>query len=470
MRANTLTGAREYAKMSFVTQGGYARDLFGKELGMEKRKPLSPTQIALLFGVVYCASYVTRINFAAVIQEVVTATGFLKTQLSVIPVCLFVTYGVGQIINGFLGDKIKPQFVILFGLAVATAINFVFPFCSASIPAMCVLWGVNGFAQAMLWPPMVKILVRTTSGPLYNRCMVWVSWGSSMGTILVYLVSPLLISLFNWQSVFFACSAFGLAATLLFFFLQGRVDTSDPERENAETGREIPQFEEEEKFRFPRAAVFPVLFIGFAIMLQGMLRDGTTTWMPTYLVDAFGFGNEYSILLTVLLAVFAMIVIPVLTVIYRRFFENEVAFAVLIYGAAVMAAVLLFFFWQNAAVLSIILFMILNVCAHGLNLMLVTHVPKRFRRYGSISTVSGCINACTYVGSAIATYGIAKLVDTKGWPFTIGSWAVIAGVGGIACLAAVFPWKKFIAGPEEVSIVDAPAEKIEPPAGKRNAP
>ena len=435
---------------------------------MEKRKPLSPSRVAILFGVVYCASYVTRINFAAVIQEVVTATGFLKTQLSVIPVCLFVTYGVGQIINGYLGDKVKPQHVILFGLSLATAINFVFPFCSASIPAMCVLWGVNGFAQAMMWPPMVRILVRTTSGPLYNRCMVWVSWGSSMGTILVYLISPLLISLFNWQSVFFASSAFGLFAVLLFFFLQGRIATSDPAvtGENAETGREIVQVEEKEKFNFPRAAVFPILFIGLGIVLQGMLRDGTTTWMPSYLADAFGFGNEYAILLTVSLAVFAMIVIPVLTVIYHRFFENEVTFAVLIYGVAVLAAVLLYFFWQNAAVLSIVLFMILNVCAHGLNLMLVTHVPKRFRRYGNISTVSGCINACTYVGSAIATYGIAKLVETGGWPFAIGSWAIIAAVGGVACLIAVFPWKKFIAGPEDLLILDASGDETEPHDGK----
>ena len=70
---------------------------------MEKRKPLSPSRVAILFGVVYCASYVTRINFAAVIQEVVTATGFERPQLAIIPVCLFVTYGVGQIINGYLG-------------------------------------------------------------------------------------------------------------------------------------------------------------------------------------------------------------------------------------------------------------------------------------------------------------------------------------------------------------------------------
>jgi OPA family glycerol-3-phosphate transporter-like MFS transporter len=107
-------------------------------------------RLAWLFAYVYFASYVTRINFAAVIQEVVTDTGYEKSLLSVILVCMSGSYGVGQIINGWVGDHIKPQNLVFIGLITATAVNIVFPFFASSIPLMCVLWGINGFAQAMM--------------------------------------------------------------------------------------------------------------------------------------------------------------------------------------------------------------------------------------------------------------------------------------------------------------------------------
>jgi OPA family glycerol-3-phosphate transporter-like MFS transporter len=81
---------------------------------------------------------------------------------------------------------------------------------------------------------------------------------------------------------------------------------------------------------------------------------------------------------------------------------------------------------------------------HGVNLMLIGHVPKRFRKYGNISTVSGAVNSCTYVGSAIATYGIAKLSELFGWSITVLIWVGIALLGTVCCLAAMPKWKKFI--------------------------
>ena len=95
-------------------------------------------KITYLFAFIYFASYVTRINFAAVIQEVVSQTNYEKSGLSIVLVCLSVSYGLGQIVNGWLGDKIKPQNLIACGLVIATLINFIFPLFSFSVPHMCV--------------------------------------------------------------------------------------------------------------------------------------------------------------------------------------------------------------------------------------------------------------------------------------------------------------------------------------------
>ena len=73
------------------------------------KKTISGKKLTFLLTLLYFTSYVTRINFAAIIQEIVTDTGFEKSALSVILVCLSITYGVGQIINGRIGDKIKAE-------------------------------------------------------------------------------------------------------------------------------------------------------------------------------------------------------------------------------------------------------------------------------------------------------------------------------------------------------------------------
>ena len=57
------------------------------------KKALSARQLTWLLTLTYFASYVTRINFAAIIQEIVTETGFAKSALSIIPTALFITYG-----------------------------------------------------------------------------------------------------------------------------------------------------------------------------------------------------------------------------------------------------------------------------------------------------------------------------------------------------------------------------------------
>ena len=82
-------------------------------------------------------------------------------------------------------------------------------------------------------------------------------------------------------------------------------------------------------------------------------------------------------------------------------------------------------------------------CMHGVNLMLITVVPKRFAQSGRVSTYSGLLNACTYIGAALSTYGFAALAQGAGWRFTILIWMLTALTGCILCLAAASPWQKF---------------------------
>ena len=48
-----------------------------------------------------------------------------------------------------------------------------------------------------------------------------------------------------------------------------------------------------------------------AIVFQGMLRDGATTWMPSYVAETYHIGNEISILTGVTIPIFGILCLKI---------------------------------------------------------------------------------------------------------------------------------------------------------------
>lgn len=393
-------------------------------------KKISNGAVVYLFAVTYLVSYVTRINYGAVLVEMVNATGFSKTALSVALTGSFITYGIGQIISGFFGDKAQPKRLVFWGLLTSVTINILIPFCS-SPTAMAALWSVNGLAQAFMWPPMVRLMVSLFNDDEYRKASVKVSYGSSLGTIVVFLLSPLLISLWGWKSVFFVSAAFGVVMLVIWQLLCPEINFS-PEIPQKNTSAPIGNFKID--------ILFVLIMIG--IVLQGALRDGVTTWTPTYIDDMFNLGSALAILTSVVLPIFSMFCHGMGGWLYYKVFKSPVLSAGVIFGAGTLAATALYLIGAKSAVISIICLALLVGAMHGVNLMLICMVPAFYKNTGKISLVSGLLNACTYVGSAISTYGIALLTDNAGWSITVGVWAIIALVGTAVCLVAIPLWNK----------------------------
>ena len=404
---------------------------------------LTGKPLAYLLALVYFTSYMTRKNFATVLQQVVTDTGLAKDTLSVILVAMTVTYGVGQIVSGRLSDKFKPANMILYGLGLATVINLLFPLLPFSVPLMAILWGINGFAHALVWPPMIKILVANCDDAMYGYSVVRVYWGCSIATILLYLVAPLTISAgAGWKGIFFVSSAMGIGMILLWVVLKRRIFEGTSEKPVSTVE---PVKTKKKGAMLPRAAVLPFLLIAMGVILHGMLRDGVATWMPTYLAENHGMSNEVSIFSGVFPAIFSIVCFTVGGALYGKVFKNEVVCATAIFGLATASALILFLLYgkSNATVATVCLTAITG-CMHGVNLMLVTHIPKRFKKSGNVSTMAGIVNACTYVGEAIFTYGFSMLATHFSWRICLFACLAIAALGMFCCLFATRPWKKFI--------------------------
>ncbi len=405
---------------------------------LAEKKPLAGKSLAWLLTLIYFTSYVTRINFSAIIQAVIVDTGHPKDALSIILVLLSVTYGLGQIVNGRLGDIFNPTNLIFSGLLITTVANLLFPLAASSIPMMTVLWAINGFAQAMMWPPIVKILVAKCDEAQYSYAMIRVSWGSSLGTILVYLTAPLIISVFGWKGVMFASAILGGLVAIIWFLLKSRIT-------NDYSAGVVTTPTSKKKLNIPSFTIVPLIFIAFGIIFQGMLKDGITSWTPTYLYEQFNYAASDSIFYTLALAVFSIISFTVVGEIYKRYIKNEVFCASILFALAFISCGVLFAFFNNAGgVFTVAMLSVITGLMHGINLMLISYVPKRFKMYGNISTISGLLNCCSYLGSAIFTYAVPILSKHLNWRYTVGVWGIVAILGAFVCFIAAMLWRKFI--------------------------
>ena len=170
--------------------------------------------LILLFVITYMISYITRINYGAIISEMEKETGFARSLLSMSLTGSFITYGAGQVISGICGDKFSPKRLVFGGLIVTVMMNLLIPLCGNPY-LMTAVWCVNGFAQSFMWPPLVKIMSTVLSDEDYKIASSRVSWGGNLGTMAVYFLSPVLISAFGWRSVF----VFSALCGILMIFL-----------------------------------------------------------------------------------------------------------------------------------------------------------------------------------------------------------------------------------------------------------
>ena len=394
--------------------------------------------LTAMLGIVYFTSYISRLDYATVLAEIVVSEGVLKSEAALATTACFITYGVGQLISGWLGDRVSSKWLIAFGLLLTGSMNLLLLHCG-TVSGMVGVWAVNGFAQAMLWPPMVKIMAGYLDSDRYEKATVTISMASSAATILLYLVSPLIIRTAGWRGVFRIASVLAITVGVLWasamtcfekkygaIRLRGAIHPAAKTAESTAADASL------------RTLILRdgLLFVMIAIILQGILRDGVTTWLPSYLVEVFHLEIGSSILSSVIIPVFSMASFQLCAAVNRRFFKHEIHFSTLLFVLGIVFSGLMTLLFTASAACSALLAALLTACMHGINLMLICNLPGRFAATGKVSTISGVLNACTYVGSAVSTYGFALIAQRLGWRTTVVCWAAVCALGVLACIAA----------------------------------
>ena len=391
-----------------------------------------------LCALVYFVSYLTRINFAAVMVEIISSEGLLKTEVGGALAALFVCYGFGQLVSGWIGDHISPKTLIFVGILVSCGANIGITVCSSSA-VMVAVWGVNGFAQAMLWPPLVRFMAVRFDDAGYKKACLAANRASAIATAVIYLISPLLIKFGGWRAVFYFSAGIGVLCAFLWLASNRRLEAKfgplpDTDVTTTEQSTSVPQ-------NPLKGLGFLVPILG-AIILQGLLRDGITSWMPTYIAEVFHLDSSASILTGVTMPLFTIVCYQLIYEFNRRLVHNEVTCGAIFFFFGCAALAILHFFGSNAIV-CVCMFTLAVGCMHGVNIMLVCLLPPYFAKTGKVAFLGGFLNTFTYVGSAVSTYGLAFLTENSGWSSTVLIWLGAAIFGTLFCVLSIGNWQKY---------------------------
>src|SRR5512143_147154 len=117
--------------------------------------------------ITYFSYYLCRLNMPIVKTRLCETFAWDAAAMGMVFSALTVMYAVGQFVNGQLADRFGARAIASLGALGSVALNLaVFFVVLLAVPAHAspktvlilvgVLWGANGFFQAMGWSPIVR--------------------------------------------------------------------------------------------------------------------------------------------------------------------------------------------------------------------------------------------------------------------------------------------------------------------------
>jgi len=87
-------------------------------------------------------AYLGRLNYAAAMVELIAGNYLTASQVGLIATAFFASYGTGQLVSGFMGDKIRPKIMMFVGFVISIAANIIVGF-APSAAVMGLVWGTT---------------------------------------------------------------------------------------------------------------------------------------------------------------------------------------------------------------------------------------------------------------------------------------------------------------------------------------
>ena len=397
----------------------------------------------ILFSVLYCFIYCTRLNLSNAGAVMMKELGWTKADFGILTGSLFWAYGFGQLVNGRLSEIFGPAKFVVSSVILSVLANVLLPF-QTSIVLMAIIWGLNGFFQSMAWTPGVAILTKWWPGSTRGFATGFAHAFSGFGQVAAILVVALAFKVLpgqGWRSAFLVPAAFPFVMLIIYLLFCKTSPRQIGLEEYVEDDPKRAVIEKEmKKLVATRGKFYPYKYVlsngQFLIwvaiaFITGLARYGLVTWIPLYFIDKFQIDVTAGLLGSMSLPVgmgVGTLVVPWLT---DKWCPNDRLPAVI--SSAIIGALSIggFLFcdpavgWQMAFV-QLLLF-IAGFCIYAINGTAWAYATDIGGRVFS-GTSSGVLNFSAYMGAAAQSFVYGFLLNTIGWLSVFTSLAIFCAV------------------------------------------
>ena len=181
----------------------------------------------------------------------------------------------------------------------------------------------------------------------------------------------------------------------------------------------------------------------FPLAAQGILKDGVTTWVPSFTAEAYGLTPALSVFGTMFLPLVNLGGVYLASWLDRRVFKNELASTGALFLLNTGFIALLYFARGAGPWPAYLLLALATTTMMGANTLFASSMPLAFAPWGRSSSAAGVLNFCIYVGCSVSIWGTGFASAALGWGSTILGWAGLSLAGGLFCAAAARRWQRF---------------------------
>jgi len=347
----------------------------------------------------YCSVYVGRMNLSIASTSMTQADMFSTNQIGMLGSVFSIVYAVGRIINGKIGEKVSPSFMICIGLAVAGAANVAFSFMPP-FAAMIVLWGANAFAQSALWSSFLNVLCAVYDAETAKRKSSLLASSVAIGNVLGIILNTYIVTYWGFEFAFLVPGIITLliAGASLYLLFAVKTEANYVDR----TLGAVSVLKDRELLR-----------IALPAALHGLIRDNVSFWMTLYFVDTYNVDLEETaimILFIPLMGLFGRLIYPFAYKILKGQ-EHRVSFWCYVL-CAVFSVPLIF---KLNAVLAAFCLGMLYALASMINTTMLAIFPLKYSGSGHVPFVSGIMDFMTYFGASVSSLVFGFVIEEAGY-------------------------------------------------------
>lgn len=364
----------------------------------------------------YVIAYLCRVNFSSAMLKLSEGMQVSAAQLGTIGSAFFAVYAVGQLINGYIGDKLSPYKFVAIAICGTGVLNAAVSLTKEYLPLL-ILWTLNGYFQSMLWGPLMRILSEHFSAAHTVR----VSMGMSMSMVVGYITSWAIFGRCffyrPWQMYFLVPAFLALGVGVWWLVrLGGEGPPCAEKNKNTLTSRELAALVRERR----------LWLVALVCLCMGLIKESLSLWAPVLLTEMLGIRTEDSLLLVAIIPLANLGGILVAGKGMQH--KNSVKATLLsLFLGAVCCTISLFFTYRALPILSVFAIAGVSGLMYGCNSLLLSYLPISFKGVNVVSTLVGMFDFSSYMGAAMSSLLLGMALESKNYLSVFGVWAVVLG-------------------------------------------